>query len=107
MKRRGKGEEKMKDLKERVEECQRNTFDFKMEELEGLALSILACVKNLRSTFLLYKEKQMTAADVEDAVRDLADEIKFLYEVHGSDLDAWIRSILKVDEQHGDEYGDE
>ena len=33
----------------------------------------------------LYKEKQMTAADVEDAVRDLADEIKFLYEVHGTE----------------------
>ena len=83
----------MKDIKEKVEKMEREVFELKALDVEDAAFHTLGCVKGLRSTFLLYKAKEMTEEDVRSAVKDLVVAIKCLQEAF-HDLEDWMEKYM-------------
>jgi len=70
----------MKDIKEKVEEMEREVFELKALDVEDAAFHTLGCIKSLRSSFLLLKAREMTEENVRNVLKDLDDAVKCLQE---------------------------
>ena len=93
----------MKDLKEKVEEEEREVFELKVLDIEEASFHILGCAKTMRSAFLLYKAKVLAEEDAKNVLKDLEEAVKCPQETF-TYLKEWMENILKADEREGEHY---